>query len=67
MKYSRWLAILSPALLGLAVNLLVFFSALPNPNVVFTIALSQIIFWLGLFFTLLTAAGLFFWDGWTTS
>ncbi len=62
MNFSRWLSILSPALLGLAVNLLFFFSALPNPNVVFTIALSQIIFWLGVLFTVLTAAGLFFWE-----
>ncbi len=62
MRWGRWLAILAPAIVGLALNLLLFYSPLPNPVLVLRLDLGVLAFLLGLLFSLLAAGGLAFWE-----
>ncbi len=62
MRWGRWLAILAPALVGLALNLLLFFSPLPNPIIVVKVDLARLAFIFGLLLSLLAAGGLAFWE-----
>ncbi len=62
MRWGRWLAILAPALVGLGLNLLLFFSPLPNPILVLRLDLAALAFLAGLLLSLLAGSGLAFWE-----
>jgi two-component system OmpR family sensor kinase len=62
MRWGRWLAILAPALVGLGLNLLLFFSPLPNPILVLRFDLAALAFLAGLLLSLLAGGGLAFWE-----
>lgn len=62
MKWWRWAAILAPALLGLLINQLLFWTTLPNPRLYFLLDLGVLAFLLGVMLSALSGAGLALWD-----
>jgi two-component system OmpR family sensor kinase len=64
MKWWRWAAILAPAVLGLLINQVLFWTRLPNPRLFFLLDLGVLAFLLGVLLSVLGGIGLALWD-WT--
>jgi len=58
----RWLPIMAPALLGLAIGVWFNLSDLPNPTIFLRIDMSVLIFLMGMTLSVLAAAGMLVWD-----
>jgi len=58
----RWLPIIAPALLGLAIGVWFNLSDLPNPTIFLRIDMSVLIFLMGMTLSVLAAAGMLVWD-----
>ncbi|MEE8568806.1 MAG: HAMP domain-containing sensor histidine kinase [Anaerolineales bacterium] len=58
----RWLPIIAPALLGLAIGVWFNLSDLPNPTIFLRIDMSVLIFLMGMTLSVLAAVGMLVWD-----
>jgi two-component system OmpR family sensor kinase len=58
----RWLPIVAPAILGLAIGVWFNLSDLPNPTIILRVDMSVLIFLMGMTLSVLAAAGMLVWD-----